>query len=80
MTFKETPLLGATHTPSGEQEGLDRGTVTLSVKIAQCTSFLPPPGKKNGRAESREEQSGDGRENYKLYHLVISGDGMGGGG
>lgn len=46
LTLKETPLLGATHTPSGEQEGLDRETVTLNVKTAQCPSFLPPPGKK----------------------------------
>lgn len=76
----KTPLLGATHTPSGEQEGLDRGTVTLSVKVAQCTSFLPPPGKKWQGLNPREEQSGDDRENYKLYHLVISGDGMGVGG
>lgn len=46
LTFKETPLLGATHTPSGEQEGLDRETGTLNVKTAQCTSSLQLPGKK----------------------------------
>ena len=50
LTFKETPLLGATHTPSGEQEGLDRETGTLNVKTAQCTSSLQLPGKKKKKA------------------------------
>ena len=63
LTFKETPLLGATHTPSGEQEGLDRETVTLNVKTAQCTSSLQLPGEKmawlnlgKGRGEITERE------------------------